>query len=642
MKRIAAAVVLLLAVTALVKLARWTDRATSEPARRSPSAAAEDTARASALEFAAVKARYPEQAELVARVLDRYQHTALKVERLEGLRGLRLLDRLDLDAVFLLERHPDEFRRLASVLSDDAAADLLLHWRAYFALKRADEVDRAILIDEIARLAPSRRAMAARYPSALALILAEPIGVCDLIRRLGDDPAALDDALSLLDLISLAEGPASLRRALITLENDRVLALEAFRRLGPEGFALVALYAPVLRAVGDSLPLDQALIVLRVNSDDVDELLRTRSPETVAALLRHLAAVGLIEVVGSSQHGLRLAIEYGELGDQALRQAGADAADVVYGALDDPLLRHQAVAALAEYGSMAAAMLAKYAFDDDFRHILGRDGPAVIPPIARADAAPEVLLKLRGVPRKSFTEALAEQVLSLSGENGQAVIRTIRHDGLARVQELDRGEVRFDMFLPLYDLLHLGGVVARGHTPTSGEMAWALIDGCLIVMDVVSLAALQPAAAAAAEAARSEVKATARAAVRSAGREAVAQTAQTLGSATSKAARWWAVRAAGGTYRVLTHWPEALGRMSLEQLAHSAGPFCARAGIRLSKWKPVRVAQDGASRVLQVPPQVWTKYVGINVVQAGVGVVAMHKMEEWLGSRRPVSPGRVK
>jgi hypothetical protein len=279
-------------------------------------------------------------------------------------------------------------------------------------------------------------------------------------------------------------------------------------------------------------------------------------------------------------------------------------------------------------------MLTKYAPDADFRRILARDGAAVIPPIARADAGPEVLLMLRGKERKSFTEGLAEQVLSLSGENGQAAIRLIRDDGLARAAELDRTDVRFEMFLPLYDLFHLGGVVARGHAPTSGEMAWALIDGCLVVMDVVSLTALQPAGAAAAEAARAEVKATARAAAKSAGRQAAEQTVEALGTAGTRAARWWAVRAAGGTYQVMRRLPEALGKMTLEQVARAAGPFCARAGLRLSTWAPVRLVKDGAGVILKVPPGIWTKYVGINVAQAGVGVAAMHKMEEWLGAER--------
>jgi hypothetical protein len=91
-------------------------------------------------------ARYPRPAdhELAERVLRRYRQTALAIERSEGLRGLTLLDRLDLEAIFLYEKHPNDFRRLSESLSDDAAADLLLHWREYIGLKRADDTDRGL------------------------------------------------------------------------------------------------------------------------------------------------------------------------------------------------------------------------------------------------------------------------------------------------------------------------------------------------------------------------------------------------------------------------------------------------------------------------------------------------------------------
>ena len=74
---------------------------------------------------------------------ERFGRNAQAIERTDGLRGLVLLDRLDLEAIFLYEKHPNEFRRLRDLLGGDAAADLLLHWREYFGLKRADDTDRA-------------------------------------------------------------------------------------------------------------------------------------------------------------------------------------------------------------------------------------------------------------------------------------------------------------------------------------------------------------------------------------------------------------------------------------------------------------------------------------------------------------------
>ena len=209
------------------------------------------------------------------------------------------------------------------MLGADAAADLLLHWREYFGLKRADETDRGILIAEIASLTPAQQQLAARHPTVLPLILADPEGMTDLAERMAGDDKALGDVLAVLSFISLEQGASDLRSALRTFENHGPIALEALRRHGLEGFALVSLYGPVLEALGDAMPLDQSLILLRVNADYIDELLRTHRPETVAGHLRHVAAAGLTEAVGGSPHALRLVVEQGEPGERALRQAGA-------------------------------------------------------------------------------------------------------------------------------------------------------------------------------------------------------------------------------------------------------------------------------------------------------------------------------
>jgi hypothetical protein len=597
--------------------------------------------------------------ELIARVVSRYGRNAEQIERTDGLRGLILLDRLDLETIFLYEKHPAEFRKLRDVLGHDAAADLLLHWREYFSLKRSDDTDRALLISQIADLTPAQQRLAAQYPAALPLLLADPSGVSDLVERMKESGTDLADALAILSFISLERGFADLRSALLTLDRHGPLAIEAFRRYGPQGFALVSLYGPVLEALGDSVPIDQTLVVLQVNSQYVDELLRTHQPETVAGHLRHAAAIGLIEAIGGNPEALRLSVEYGERGERALRQAGPDAAEVVSGNFTDPTIRRQAVDALAIHGAMALAMLDKYAADPDFRDILRIHGGSVIPPIAQADAGPEALAFLEAKARRSFTESLALAALFASGDNGQAVIRTIKHDGLDRVAQLNQSGVQFYQFLPLYDVIHLSSVLGRGYTPTSGEMTWALVDGCFVVTDVLSLVALQPEGAVAAETIRTEVKATLREGIKSAGRELAATgtesaakslarrqaagglehaAALATNTATRRLARWWTVRSAGGIYQVLRRVPEALPHLGLAQLSTMAGPLSAKAGLRLSTWGPIRLVKDGAEVVLRIPPQRGLKYLAAQGVQAGVGVVGFQKMEEYLASKRPLSP----
>ena len=110
-------------------------------------------------------------------------------------------------------------------------------------------------------------------------------------------------------------------------------------------------------------------------------------------------------------------------------------------------------------------------------------------------------------------------------------------------------------------------------------------------------------------------------------------------TATERLARWWTVRSAGGVYRVLRRFPEALPRLSLAQISGMAGPLGSRAGIRLTAWRPVRFLKNGVEVVLRIPPERGLKYLTAQMVQAGVGVVGFQKMEEHLRSRRPNSPG---
>ena len=568
----------------------------------------------------ALLARYsaPADKELVRRVYGEFRQNALAIERTDGLRGLKLLDALGVEAVYLYEAHPGDFGRLREALSDASAAEILLRWREYFGLKRADDTDRQAIIAEVARLTPAQRRVAAKYPNTLPILLTDPSGVTDLVTRWSGDPGDLADALALLSFISLEPGAADLRSAIRTLDDHGGLALDAFRAQGLDGFALVKLYGPVLDALGRALPLDQALILLRVNAPYVDELLETHQPEVVAGHLRHVAAAGLVDPVGGSPDALRLVVEFGDRGERALKKAGPDAADVVFEDFADATLRNQAVEALAEHGAMALAILDKYATDADFREILRADGPAVIPPIARADSAPEALALLKSKPRWSWSERLAHSVLALSGDSGQATIRLIKDDGLSRAAELDKTDVEFQQFLPLYDLLHLANVARRGHSPTSGEVTWALVDAGFVIVDALSLATVQPEGVVASEAARAQLRSTVKKGVQATGREAVESATTDAAKALARRgmaegidagatdsirlARWWTVRAAGGTYQVLRRLPEALPRLSVPEIADLGRGLCAKAGLTLSTWGPLRFLKEGEEIVRPHPP----------------------------------------
>ena len=584
----------------------------------------------------------PDNEDLIRRVRERYGNNAVEIARTDGLRGLRLLDQLDLEALYLFEHDTEDFRRLADLIGDQAAAEILIGWREYLGAKHSDRADRGRLIAELGRLSSRQRRAASAFPSALPLILDEPAGVSSLIDRWQGDPDRLGDALAVLMCLDLGVD-GQLIDAVRTLETYGNLAIDAYRLQGLEGFATVHQYGPVLLALRDAIPLEQALIILRVNAVDVTATLETSTPDRLAAEIRHVAARNLVPEVGGSPVGLRFLREFGKAAEEALHRAGPDAATFVFEELDDVALRPSAVAAIAEHGPMALAMLAKYADDPDFQAILQEYGPGVIPPIARVDASPEMLAALQAKSDRTMMENIALGIASVSGESGQGMIRLIRDDGLQRVHDLDQNGTAFYEFLPLYDILHLGDVVRRGYSPTRMEFSWALIDACFVVADAASLVAMQPGGVAASELARSEVKAAAKGTVEVAGRRIAEEATEAAGRSVARrtadravehAARWWVVRAAGGVYATLRNYPKALGRIGVREATDLARPYCARAGLRLTEWAPLRFVRKGQMLVRRIPADRGLKYLALEATQAGVGVAAIHKMEEHLASGR--------
>jgi hypothetical protein len=321
---------------------------------------------------------------------------------------------------------------------------------------------------------------------------------------------------------------------------------------------------------------------------------------------------------------------------------------VVYDYSSNKTDQARAVSAIAEHGAAALAMLTKYDDHEGFREILRRDGPGVIPPIASADASPEFLAELKAKEGRSTLENVAYAMTKFSGESGQQAIELIRRDGLDRAESLGSTETAYYEFLPLYDLLHLGDVVRQGYSPTRGEYAWAVVDAGFIIADVLFLTTLQPQGAVASEIARSEVKSVAKGAVRGAGQIAKEETAELASriavrrsaleatDATARAARWWVVRSAGGLYETLKKAPAALARLDLREATEMARPFCARAGLRLSTWGPMRFVKQGEMLIRRIPPDRGLKYLALEGTQAGVGLAAIQKMEEHLSSGRPL------
>src|SRR5947209_7556633 len=98
MKRTFAAVVLLAALGILLKLAL---KEGSQPGNRPLEVVGTAPGTPTIDPEVALLARYPADRDLVRRVYGEFRQNALSIERTDGLRGLKLLDALGVEAVYL-------------------------------------------------------------------------------------------------------------------------------------------------------------------------------------------------------------------------------------------------------------------------------------------------------------------------------------------------------------------------------------------------------------------------------------------------------------------------------------------------------------------------------------------------------------
>jgi hypothetical protein len=576
-------------------------------------------------------ARFPGAREFVAQQLATFGHNARRIAASDGLGGLRLLGSLGDAAVCLYEEQPEEFRRLSVVAATGpGAVALLAAWGEYFDPRRSDAQATTLLAAALSKLPPRARRVAEQTPEALPFLLLEPRRTADTLERHG--PSALEP----LAFVDLSDGGESLRRALVLMERHGKLAMAACEEAGPAGLLLVGAYGPLLAELEPELGLSQSLAAVAVGADDLDELLATHRTRSLAHAMIHLNDRGLLADAASQRYAVRLAVEFADEGEQVLQSAGPHAAKLIYGRYPDGPLRNAVVRAIAQAGPAAAVAAEKCADSDGFRRIVERDGAAAVVAVAAAVSAEENRAFLAEKSDRTWSEAFALAALRLAGDSGEQTINLVARDGINRVRFLAEPSLEYYQLLPLYDLTHLGGVMFQGYRPTRGELAWAGLDAGLVAFDALSLLALQPEGAVAAETARAGAKSATKVAAKTAAREAVEHAAESVAQRVAgRATEQLVETAASHAGRQAVAAVEQAGSASSTRLA---GSLAHRIGVRLSRWEAPAFARTGCSLVMSLPARRANKYVAVNAAQAGVGVLAIEKMEEYLSTRRDPSP----
>jgi hypothetical protein len=422
-----------------------------------------------------------------------------------------------------------------------------------------------------------------------------------------------------------------LRSAIGVLDRYDNLAIEATQALGPAGFLLVERYGSVLEEVHAELGLKHALAVVAASMDDLDILLQSYRPRSIADAMRHLNNSGLLEVAAGTPNALRLVVEFGNDGESVLKVCGPRVAELIYSVYPEGRIRNAVVQAIVQGGLTAAVAAEKHGSAPQFQRIIERDGALAILAVASACSAEEARQFLADKPERSWTESLALTALRLAGDSGTKTIHMIDRDGLERAETVANSNLNFYQFLPLYDLSHLGGIVVKGYLPTRGEFVWAGVDAALIAVDVVSLLTFQPEGVVASEAARTGIKASARTTVKKGTRTVVSQATSSATSHAALVASRQVMREAGES---VMEQAATLGARTAETAgAELAETLARRSTIRITQTQAASGGRHLMAYGHGTTSRRLVKYVAANGAQAAVGLVAVRKMEEYLEGR---------
>ena len=187
-----------------------------------------------------------------------------------------------------------------------------------------------------------------------------------------------------------------------------------------------------------------------------------------------------------------------------------------------------------------------------------------------------------------------------------------------------------------------------------------MVDGCFVVVDLLSLAAIQPEGAVAAEVVHAEVKAAAR---EGSGRSAANWSSrgrvgrQEPGASEPEAARRPAAAGDRGCHPPARPLVDgAVGRGRVSGVAPASGstapdepgtgsrwPSRLRQGRHAAEsWRPIQLLRQGVAVPFRIPPERGLKYLAAQIVQASVGVVGFQKMEEHMASASPCADDATK
>ncbi len=448
--------------------------------------------------LAELRALLPEMDDSsLVQLADQYGNTAVNVARQHGQAGAEVILAWGAQGVAVMREQPDTFDKLAARLSGPTAATCLVHLHRHFQ-ELASGAGLPGFLDRVESLPSPLKALARKYPAMLPFLVLAPEEAHAALQ------AEPDLCLACFPAVDLRPGPAALRRVARMIVEHGPRARDWVQARGLDGLLLADSFPCYLQRP-PPMELPVFLEILSQNQDDVAALVQAgRQEEIWPALAILVREDGLLPeqpagedapprgswltLACDDEHTLRFLLDYGTDGVRVLKQVWPDtyATGVTLPGLLYEGYRHEGDPAELRAHAWQSLLDNPWGARQSFQMLLlmasrpGQD-PATIHP--RCQQFRQLLGRLDHRVVAYLAEAEAAGSLTATR------YARLMERGLDELQAWSAPPSMMVEMLPLYDVVHLGWVLAKGYTPTHGEVVFACVDAGFTAWDIATLGA---------------------------------------------------------------------------------------------------------------------------------------------------------
>ena len=443
--------------------------------------------------------------ENIRSLADNYGYTAQNIVKENGPAGAAVLLAFGKQGVAVMREHPDTFKKIAERFNGPTAAAFLIAYGndIRFLVKQGGLFD---LLDRIERLEEKSKQLAVQHPGMFPFLLMAERETREAFTR---NP---DSCLACFPAVDLSKGPDSIREVAKMLAEMKLGTSRWIEVRGLDGLLLAKTFPSLLEREElrqSPLPLPIFLQILSTNQNDLEDMLarKATSPEDIWRALKALKDADdmlprrsedwqiweeddprfmkayredFLNLAARDPHTIRFVLEKGSEYLKLIEKHWPS------GACYLPSLLYDAYGgATPEYQP-----LYDHTWEAIVRSQKNENEPVVLYTLIRM-ADSDMFIpddpEASGWFRHLLWSLDHRVVLYVADRGDEHGLSKLRERGIDELNAWTEPTSMAVEMIPGYDASRLIWVLSKGYVPTTGEVAFAAIDGGFLIWDAVTL-----------------------------------------------------------------------------------------------------------------------------------------------------------